>query len=219
MLSDKSFRAALIISFMAHSMLFYQPISSKIIPAKKPLNQLEVTYYSSKNLPKPTPIETKEHKIIMVKVDKLKTDILSRKEAIKKGKDPFKNEVVIKPQPSREDVFIQNVASVSQETALNKEPLYIGYYQIVREKIRQAATHNYERHSDTGEIHVFFMLNSEGLLKNLSVNKENSSGIKFLQDVALKSIKDASPFPRFPEELNRDQLSFNVIISFERSFF
>jgi outer membrane biosynthesis protein TonB len=45
--------------------------------------------------------------------------------------------------------------------------------------------------------------------------EEKSSADVYLTEIALKSVNDASPFPKFPTELDYFQLSFNVIISFE----
>jgi TonB family protein len=93
-------------------------------------------------------------------------------------------------------------------------PSYISYYQIVREKIRRAAYQNYTR-TETGEVYLSFIISSDGYLREVRLLEEKSSGVAYLKEIALRSIKDASPFPNFPKELDYPQLSFNVVISFE----
>jgi len=93
-------------------------------------------------------------------------------------------------------------------------PSYLSYYQVVREKIRRCAYQNYAT-SDTGEVYISFIVSSMGYLEETRLVDEKSPANAYLRDTALKSIKDASPFPKFPAELSYSQLSFNVIISFE----
>lgn len=93
-------------------------------------------------------------------------------------------------------------------------PSYLSYYQIVREKIRRCAYRNYST-SNTGEVYVSFIVSSAGYLEEARLVEEKSSADVYLTKIALKSVSDASPFPKFPAELDYSQLSFNVIISFE----
>lgn len=93
-------------------------------------------------------------------------------------------------------------------------PSYIGYYQVVREKIRRSAYQNYAN-TETGEVFMAFVISREGSLKDVKIIDEKSSPYKYLRETAIKSVQDASPFPNFPKELDYPQLSFNGIISFE----
>jgi len=94
-------------------------------------------------------------------------------------------------------------------------PAYISYYQVIREKIRRAAYQNYS-YTQTGEVYLSFMISREGLLKAMRIVEERSVNNAYLQEIAVRSLKDAAPFPDFPKDL-RDypQLSFNIVISFE----
>jgi TonB family protein len=93
-------------------------------------------------------------------------------------------------------------------------PSYIGYYQIVREKIKRSAYQNYTG-TEIGEVTVSFIVSSDGYLRDLRLVEEKSSSTEYLRETALRSIKDASPFPEFPKELDYPQLSFNLAITFE----
>jgi TonB family protein len=100
------------------------------------------------------------------------------------------------------------------ETEKIKNPSYINYYQLVREKIRRAAYQNYTR-TDIGEVYVSFIVSGDGSLKDMRLVEEKSSSNKYLKETALRSVRSASPFPAFPKELDYPQLSFNIAISFE----
>lgn len=93
-------------------------------------------------------------------------------------------------------------------------PSYISYYQIIREKIKRAAYQNYTG-QEIGEVSASFIVSRDGTLRELQLAEEKSSSSDYLRGTALRSIRDASPFPNFPEELNFPQLSFNLVITFE----
>lgn len=100
------------------------------------------------------------------------------------------------------------------EMAKIDNPSYISYYQIVREKIRRSAYQNYT-HNEVGEVYISFIISNDGIIKGVRLAEEKTTANDYLKDIALRSIRDASPFPNFPRELDYPQLSFNIIISFE----
>ncbi|MFH0918046.1 MAG: TonB family protein [Candidatus Omnitrophota bacterium] len=108
----------------------------------------------------------------------------------------------------------KKISLPAMEMAKIDNPSYISYYQIVREKIRRSAYQNYT-HNDTGEVYVSFIISNDGLIKDVRLVEEKTTVNDYLKNIALRSIRDASPFPNFPKELDYPQLSFNIIISFE----
>lgn len=100
------------------------------------------------------------------------------------------------------------------EMAKIDNPSYITYYQIVREKIRRSAYQNYT-HNETGKVYISFVTSNDGFIKDTRMIEEKTTANDYLKSIALKSVRDASPFPNFPKELDYPQLSFNIIISFE----
>ncbi len=129
---------------------------------------------------------------------------------------PFSEAEFSKPAFSRTDII-----SVKKKITLPpvdiekiKNPEYIQYYQLVREKIRRAAYHNYSL-TDQGSIFMSFVISHNGSIQDVRFIPERSTGNEYLKGVALKSIYDAAPFPDFPRRLDYQQLSFNVVISFE----
>ena len=100
------------------------------------------------------------------------------------------------------------------EMARINNPSYISYYQIVREKIRRSAYQNYT-HNETGEVYISFIISSDGYVKDVHLIEAKTNASDYLKGIASRSVRDASPFPNFPKELDYPQLSFNIIISFE----
>jgi len=93
-------------------------------------------------------------------------------------------------------------------------PAYVTYYQIVRDRIRERAYTNYTKLS-VGEIYLTFIIKSDGTLGELQIIENRSTANEFLREVGQKSVREASPFPPFPEDLNYPELTFNVAISFQ----
>ncbi|MFH1190872.1 MAG: energy transducer TonB [Candidatus Omnitrophota bacterium] len=100
------------------------------------------------------------------------------------------------------------------EMARIDNPSYINYYQIVREKIRRSAYQNY-MYIETGQVYVSFIISNYGGLMDARLAEERTTANDYLKNIALKSVREAAPFPNFPKELDYPQLSFNIIISFE----
>jgi outer membrane biosynthesis protein TonB len=122
----------------------------------------------------------------------------------------------IKPAFDQADIVAMKKRITMPAVDMNKfkGTSYITYYQLVREKIRRIAYQKYSG-SEVGYTYMTFIVSNDGLLKEVRLVKERSSESVYLQQIALRSIKDASPFPSFPGSLDYPQLSFNVIISFE----
>jgi len=119
--------------------------------------------------------------------------------------------VSLKPQ------IVKAVTPSDEENvkALKKIPAYANYYHLIRDKIRAKAFSYYDS-STTGEMYLTFTILSDGRLENLTVKEAGSLGSEFLRQIAIASIKDASPFPQFPDELKKyERLQFSVSISFK----
>jgi len=130
--------------------------------------------------------------------------------------EPFKNIPINKPEFIKSEIIAVKkkitFPSVNDEKINN--PVYLNYYQTIRERIKRAAYKNYTSLVN-GEVYMSFIILSSGQLQNVRINEEKSTAYGYLKEIARKSIYDASPFPGFPEDLDYPELSFNVIISFE----
>ncbi|MCM8795968.1 MAG: hypothetical protein NC928_04740 [Candidatus Omnitrophica bacterium] len=213
------FRIAFLISLITHGVIFLQSANLNIFPLKIPEQKLEVSYV--KEIPKP-----KEEEKTLARNQEPLLKIPSRIGADKKMPLPFLDIQNLKPRPSNPN-FMKPAIAKPDIIAVKKKitippidinkissPSYLSYYQIVREKIKRTAYQNFTR-TDTGEIYLTFIISNDGYLKEIRLIEEKSSLNPYLREIALKSVKEAAPFPNFPKELDYLQLSFNVIISFQ----
>ena len=224
MLKDRLFIISLVFSLALHTAFLLALPSLNLAPDKNTFQKIEVAY----------------QKIIPIKKDEVKVnesrliEPLKRIEQLNIAKNPPPNfndyflkskletEPMNKPVVYYDDKSIavrpKKVAlleeSVSGQGTLPKNPIYLKYYQAIREKIRHYAYYNYNR-AYSGEIYLSFTVISDGNLKELRIIEEKSAQNNYLKEIAIKSIKDASRFPAIPQELDYPELSFNVIIAFE----
>jgi TonB family protein len=225
MFSDKVFQITLLISLAAHVIILSRNPNLNLSPIKKIQQSLEVRYVKP---PKEIASEPKAHG--QRKIDPF-LKFTQKITAEKRNPPPFidKNDMFnkagrktladsgfTKPPIIKPDIIAIKKKISMPLVDLDKinNPSYLGYYQIVREKIRRAAYYNYTR-TEIGEIYVSFTISSNGNLKEARLVDEKSSQNYYLREIALRSVKDASPFPVFPKELDYPTLSFNVVISFE----
>lgn len=203
-----------------------------ILPYRAPSNQplpkkriIEVSYQQSLNQKQPIPDKQNFKKETSQKTDKtertkhplpetntietfVKNQISKSKEILELVKNPF-----VKKEEERPVKKTVNLPNIPGE--IFKSPDYKNYYHIVREKIRKLAYQNYKQLQE-GEVFLTFCLDPQGNLLSVEVNEEKSVKDSYLRQIAIKSVKNAAPYPDFPKKLkNQKKLSFNVIISFE----
>jgi len=111
-----------------------------------------------------------------------------------------------------EDIaHIQTLAKAEQaENSVNMSNVE-EYKKIIFNKIKTASLSN--KLSQKGEVGISFMLDSNGQLKGEP--KAVSSSNQNLNKVAVDSIKNASPFPAFPKELNEKEESFYINLEYK----
>ena len=225
---DRILIGALLVSAAVHIAVLSQNTSFSLLsPFTKKEEKIEVTYLkhpvpqkkaglnirpilpkSEPFLKLPTKI-TVDNRVPPAYIDKEK--MFNREKQLN-----LRDSTLMKPVSSKPDVISIRKKITLPPVDLDKinNPSYVSYYQIVREKIRRSAYQNYT-HTDTGEVYVTFVISNDGYLKESRLVEEKSSAAAYLHEIALKSVKEASPFPNFPKELDYHELSFNVVISFE----
>ncbi|NQU95005.1 MAG: TonB family protein [Candidatus Omnitrophica bacterium] len=103
-----------------------------------------------------------------------------------------------------------------EEESVKKLEEYIAYYDLIRERIKVYVTRHYKKLAEEGSVEVIFLLGNDGKLKKIHVDEINSSRSRYLHNVALESVKSASPFPSFPKILNKKELTFSIAIIFQK---
>lgn len=205
-------KTALLVSFSAHAVALF---GGNLFPYFRPLKedrQIKVTYIKIDQPPQKMIEQRKDNMPKRIPPPFIEPKDVRKDAAIQKPSGvKFNKPELIKP----ETVALKKKINLpAVDMAKIDNPSYISYYQIVREKIRRAAYRNYGR-NETGEVYLVFIISNDGFLKQSRLVEEKSSGGAYLKDIALASINAASPFPNFPKELDYEELSFNVVISFE----
>lgn len=204
--------ACIVLSLLFHSALFWAlpyRAASRLFP-KRPI---EVSYEqaspSRPNLSPSVYIPQQPEKSKLPRIDTAKIP--------KPFLEDIKKEILkAEPAPKEENAAFKkvvNLPAVPGEVA--KSPEYKSYYQVIRERIRRMAYYNYKKLYE-GEVFITFSISSQGELIDLAVVESKSTKSEYLRDIASESVRNAAPYPGFPEQLKSNKkLSFNVIISFE----
>jgi TonB family protein len=223
MFSEKIFRTTFIVSILFHTALLVQNTNFHLFSPKK--EEIKATLSYIKKIPQEISIQRQTPEIfthtpplkLPDKVNMSKTPDIDKETLFKKIQNTLRNQTPLtKPAISKPDIIAikKKITLPPMNTDKINNPSYLSYYQIVREKIRRAAYQNYLR-TETGEVYVTFVLNQGGVLQDIQLVNEKSSPSTYLRDITMRSIKDATPFPTFPKELDYPELTFNVVISFE----
>ena len=216
MFSDKYFKIALAISLIAHTTMFFRLPKMNILPLRHKLDKVELTYVKEKTIlpalklynqtfPNKPSHQTSSKRVAP-------PPYVKKERIFKEMKNiPLKKPELLKPEIIAVKKKI-TLPSLSDEKMTN--PVYLNYYEIIRDKIKRSAYQNYTRLVN-GEVYLSFIILNNGQLSEVRINQERSSLHTYLKEIAQKSIYDASPFPSFPKDLDYPELSFNVIICFE----
>ena len=216
MSENKTFQIALLVSIVVHSVFFLGLPHMPFVPSKRSLQSIKIAYYKIKEEPK----VKKTVEPIAKKLPDIKKEEISnppKKTAIKKKQVAQKKpkRVAAHKKVEAEEKRFEKVIEEEKDDA--KKATYISYYRSVREKIRQYADRNYPRRKRLarGEVFLSFVVTSSGELLLVKVIDERSARSPALRNIAINSVRDASPFPAFPKGMSQYQITFNVIISFE----
>ena len=229
MVRGLSFRSAFFVSSLIHLFLFTGAgYLNRLYPVQemgRMARELEVSY--SKQVPSerkniepvvpPTPTMPKEETI--------RETSLKREETVK-GSEEGRSQIIEHPLVSlpisgTPRDALQQKGTLSEEEIITglhlsneEKPLYLAYYQSIREKIRKSAYAHYPHGVQRGQILLTFVLFSDGKLKEIVAKDENPFQNRRLKELSIRSVIDASPFPPFPGGLKRSFVSFRVMITF-----
>jgi outer membrane biosynthesis protein TonB len=121
--------------------------------------------------------------------------------------------VSLADEAARRQASAADAAQVKAEERARSTKDYINYYQLIREKIRQRIRRRYGDRTIEGEARINFVMRSDGSLERWGADAAADEG---LAAIALASLREAAPFPRFPKELNLPRMSFTVVVVFKR---
>lgn len=228
MINTRSLQFFLLISLSLHAVVLtvFSVFHLKQVPKMSKL--LEVQYYAIQ--PKRSTAAVASHQEVAVVKDRKKSeniDILSKHtdrlmtlgdemRGVEKSPDAIQLGRKQAPKISSFSESDRRITVPLLKSEKITNPKYLSYNDTIRQKIRQRAF-NYVEHPDfkAGEVYLTFILGREGNIKDIKIINDKTRANDYLRNVGLRSVKESSPFPVFPKDLNYAELTFNVVISFQ----
>jgi TonB family protein len=213
---DRVFLITMIVSLLGHILLFCPWSALKAHKLSKSFQEIEISYFEIKPNP---PEEIKQTKAPPAEKKDNNKEI-TQEQAIKKEAQDEQKKTATSEIDKKENIPLPSLTKEEQMVArdfasLSKEPVFLDYYRAIREKIKISAHRHKPAFFSSGEVYIFFILDKQGELRRLKVIDSKSDPSTVLREAAMRSVEDASSFPPFPQGLNREQISFNIIIAFE----
>lgn len=228
-MSNQRFYLALVISLIIHIVCFTLLNLEKSEILKKENKNLEVVYQKLKPTEKPP--EQKQFKDLKVMEKKVSEPVKNVKILSDKrefvpdiggnikdaskltGKFKLEKKRTLKMHSFDKD---QKVSISLSDTEKINNPKYLSYYSTIGSMIK-AQVYEILGNNETqrGEVYVTFLVSEDGVLQASQLKKERTVANDYLQELALKSVNSAAPFPPFPEGLNYPEFTFNIKLYFQ----
>ena len=228
-MTNLRFYIALAISLTIHAVILFTLSSQKIEIEKKKTKQLEVIYKDIKQVKKETEIKKNEDLKVVKRKEKIRpkdVKILTEKrefvptigENIKDASKLTGKFRLEKKQNVKMHSFdkSQKVSVTLSETEKINNPKYLSYYSIIGGMIKEQVYNILgENETGRGEVYVTFLVGANGILKDILIKDERTVASQYLKDLALKSVRQAAPFPIFPKGLDYPEFTFNIKLYFQ----
>ena len=111
-----------------------------------------------------------------------------------------------------ESGFRVSIAPIKSEKINN--PVYAAYNEMVRELIKEKVYQNFDK-MEKGSVYLTFLLDEHGVLKAAKIIPEKTDASDHLQEIAIRSLREASPFPPFLKGMNLTEYPFNIEIQYQ----
>ncbi|MFA5156400.1 MAG: energy transducer TonB [Candidatus Omnitrophota bacterium] len=236
MLTKRPFLTAIVLSLLVHLVILLRMPGFYSILRQPDTVQVEVKYVESKKQENLQPTHSQPKASLRPKREPL-LKLPSFISASASAPSPFTDKqelqpgkkkdlgrggrVLIKPALIRPDTIGSvkkkiTLAAPRENLDLNKinSPSYIGYFQLTREKVKRILYQRYT-YMEEGEVYLSFIVSNSGDIKDVRVDDDRSSASPYLREIAMASVRESSPFPAFPKDLEYPELTFNVVVSFE----
>jgi hypothetical protein len=121
-----------------------------------------------------------------------------------------------KPEGMRTMELSRRVSIMPITSEKINNPVYAAYNEMVRDRIKQKVYENYDR-IEGGSVYLTFLLNDKGVLEGSQVILQKTNASQHLQELSLRSLREAGPFPPFLKGMNLTEYPFNIEIQYEVS--
>ncbi len=231
-IENRFFYYALLVSFLVHVSVITVMSILKSREIAHSFKDVEISYQSTRPLKavekkiEPTNIDLSHRKketssqtdkvdILTKKSDISSSVLLGHGKGLEKGPETLsldKGALRIKTLDTHRTVSIPRL-----DTGKITNPQYLSYEDNLRRNIlNRAYRHLDHPEFDTGQVYVTFVLTSNGSLKDIQIKKDKTAANDYLQDITLRIVKEASPFPPFPKGFDYPEFTFNVLIIYNK---
>ncbi len=202
--TDKTLAIALIVSFVGHGVMFIPAGNLFIFKNSKKPTTIEVTYIA------PLQKNAKKTVISKRKADNLKPKVIKRAQLAAPKVNAADSQKSKKDSTSE----IKTTEKVKAIAAINikKSNATPNYQQLLKAKVKNYSF--FPSSISRGKVNLSFTLSSDGQLKMIKITEDTSSINHELRLAAIECIKQANPFPPFPDSFKTREATFNVTISF-----
>jgi len=203
---DRSINMSLAVSVALHSFLLIKLPADSMLRPLEPAKTVEVTYFRPRTLnriPKTIKKTTQPKQVVQpekpapkqpVKIEQRKAPELKVAKAVKEK---------------------VTVSAPEFKAELVDDSAYMNYFQSLREEIRAIARRHCPGYFKNAEVFVAFTVMPNGRLKDVRVIEERTTAGSRLKNIAIRAVREASPFSSFPEEIDSPELDFQLAISFQ----
>ena len=70
---------------------------------------------------------------------------------------------------------------------------------------------------ERGSVYLTFLLDEHGVLEAAKIIPEKTDASEHLQEISMRSLREASPFPPFLKGMNLTEYPFNIEIQYQVS--
>ncbi|MBN1492916.1 MAG: energy transducer TonB [Candidatus Omnitrophica bacterium] len=206
------------VSLLIHVPLIYGlngPLSGNqgLVPRPQAKNEAVVYYITEDSILDPAVDRIPASGVQATSLREVKQDDTKDTPSVQSKRDVKVSRTAVKERIPRKEF----VATVENINLADKEvkKIFFAYYDLIRERLKQNTLYPVKAKLEgkEGLAYLSFVLRRDGVVSEIAVL--NSSGEPMLDQAAMNSIRNASPFPPFPKNLIEQEIKLNVPISFE----
>ena len=214
---EQMMQIGLTVSFLLHAAVLLVMSGMQHAAPPRPLKEVEVSYVRPAQRPQPPPPPSASVAVPMPRPPAVAS--LGGRARPSPGASAS---ALLEPHAAQtaavQKLQLPDTIDLSNLTQLSKNAVvYVDYFQLLRERIRQAAMRRYPLRNTQGEVFLTFTVTADGQVPEAHIVEEQSTPEVALRAASLESLRDAAPFPPFPKTLNRPRMTFRIIISYEVS--
>lgn len=121
-----------------------------------------------------------------------------------------------KPEHMRTMELSHRISIIPIKSEKINNPVYAAYNEMVRDRIKEKVYDNYDK-MEMGTVYLTFLLDDHGVLKAAQIIPEKTHASAHLQEIAMRSLREASPFPAFLKGMSLSEYPFNIEIQYQVS--